>query len=283
MADFMETSNKQDLLGNKSVEKMLDTINEKLSNVITKSDISLIRQVVIDTVNEMKEQFLSSLVKRLEILEGSVHDQASETDQLKKDLKNKQNELDEIKDKMQCIRDRVRRETETNDRVLNDLEQYSRRNNIRIYGVPGDSEKQSSQETTTKVVSLLNEKLSMSITEENIDIAHRLGQYKGKDRPVIVKFVRRQVKNEVFEKIKRLKTTNIFINHDLTWLNQQVLSSLRLKDTNAVKKCWCTDGKIFATFMDDQNGIKRFKTKEIKFVDFDYWLNLPWPGKGNPK
>jgi uncharacterized coiled-coil protein SlyX len=175
---------------------MLDTINVRLSNVITKSDISEIRQVVIDTVNEMKVQFLSSLVKRLEILEGSVHDQASETDQLKKNVKNKQKELDKIKDKMQCIRDRVRRETETNDRVLNDLEQYSRRNNIslRIYGVPGDAEKQSTQETTTKVVSLMNKKLSMSITEENIDIAHRLGEYKGKDRPVIVKFVRRQGK-----------------------------------------------------------------------------------------
>jgi hypothetical protein len=53
-------------------------INEKLCNVIAKNDKSSIREVIHDTINKMKDQFLSSIVKKIEVIEGSVHDRAIE-------------------------------------------------------------------------------------------------------------------------------------------------------------------------------------------------------------
>jgi hypothetical protein len=48
-----------------------------------------------------------------------------------------------------------------------------------------------------------------------------------KNRPVIVKFVRRQVKNDIMQNVSKLKSTWLYISHDPTWLSQQLLSSLR--------------------------------------------------------
>ena len=95
----------------------------------------------------MKDQSLRSVVKHVEILEGNIHDHASEADQMKKELTDKQKELDELKEQSLCLQEKLRKRQKTKTNT-NDLEQYSQRNNIRIYGIPSDSEKQSSQETT---------------------------------------------------------------------------------------------------------------------------------------
>lgn len=280
MDEYME---KQEISGNEILEKKLDLINEKLCNVITKSDISLIREIVKDTINEMKDQFLSSIVKKIEVIEGSVHDRAIEIQRINEEMKSKKKEIDELHERTNYIRDKIRQEAEEHEKITNDMEQYSRRNNIRIFGVPDDIDRQTSQQTTSQVVQLLNKHLSVSITEENIDIAHRLGKFNGKNRPVIVKFVRRQVKNDIMQNVSKLKSTGLYISHDLTWLNQQVLSSLRLKDTERVKKCWCNDGILYGTFKEESNGRSFLKTKEVKFREYNYWLNLPWPERKNKK
>ncbi|KAH3885326.1 hypothetical protein DPMN_009320 [Dreissena polymorpha] len=70
---------------------------------------------------------------------------------------------------------------------LNELEQYSRRNNLRITGLQGDTEFQSSISVTEQVSSLLNTKLGLKVQKEDIDVAHRLGKFnRVKARPVIV-------------------------------------------------------------------------------------------------
>ncbi|KAH3719412.1 hypothetical protein DPMN_062244 [Dreissena polymorpha] len=56
---------------------------------------------------------------------------------------------------------------------LNKLEQYRRRNNLRITGLQGDKEFQSSISVTLQVSSLLSTKLGLKVTQEDIDVAHR--------------------------------------------------------------------------------------------------------------
>ena len=75
--------------------------------------------------------------------------------------------------------------------------------------------------------------MKLNLMDNDISIAHRLGRYlPGKSRPTIVQFVRREVKGTVMRNVKELKDTGISIGHELTKLNQQVLQSIRLKDTN---------------------------------------------------
>ncbi|KAH3724975.1 hypothetical protein DPMN_050802 [Dreissena polymorpha] len=53
---------------------------------------------------------------------------------------------------------------------LNDLEQYGRRNSIRIAGLPSDSENQPSAVVANEMASLLTKKLGMPIATTDIDL-----------------------------------------------------------------------------------------------------------------
>lgn len=69
---------------------------------------------------------------------------------------------------------------------------------------------------------------------------------------------------------KKLKNTNIFINEDLTYLNQTVLASLRLKAKDRVAKCWSFKGKLYVKYKNDV-------TEQVKYENFATWLAKDWP------
>ncbi|KAH3863891.1 hypothetical protein DPMN_026897 [Dreissena polymorpha] len=66
-----------------SIEKLLDEIGSKLSNVLTKSDTDIIRNIMKETLVELKEKLLASVVKQIEIIESNMFDQAKELASLK--------------------------------------------------------------------------------------------------------------------------------------------------------------------------------------------------------
>ncbi|KAH3825927.1 hypothetical protein DPMN_127814 [Dreissena polymorpha] len=62
---------------------------------------------------------------------------------------------------------------------------------------------------------MMSQHLDIHLECRGIDVSHRLGKYTpNKDRPVIVKFVRRQTKIDVMKRAKLLKGTGIYINED---------------------------------------------------------------------
>ena len=61
---------------------------------------------------------------------------------------------------------------------LNDLEQYSRKNNVRVFGIPDADRREHSSKSEQLVLKLFKEKLGIHwITQNDIDIAHRTGSY----------------------------------------------------------------------------------------------------------
>ena len=249
---------------NETLSKKIDEINLKLNNILTKDDTGFIKTMIKETLDEMKEKIISSVMLRVEKLEGEMHDIAVKNTALKKDLESSTKENTELKNQ---IKKEVDKRTET----VNELEQYGRRNNIRISGISYDAENESAHETTDGVLRLLNENLEMNVGYQDIDIAHRLGKYKPNiKRSVIVKFIHRHVKASVMSNAKKLKNTNIFINEDLTYLNQTVLASLRLKAKDRVAKCWSFEGKIYVKYKNDV-------TEQVKYKNYATWLALDWP------
>ncbi|KAH3847358.1 hypothetical protein DPMN_089678 [Dreissena polymorpha] len=53
-------------------------------------------------------------------------------------------------------------------------------------------------------------------------------------------------------KAKLFKESTIFVNEDLTKLNAEVLTSLRLKQPGAVERSWSFEGKLYAVFKGNQ-------------------------------
>lgn len=137
-------------------------------------------------------------------------------------------------------------ETQLNIPVINakcdDLEQYSRRDNIRISGI----DEKPSEDTNKIVIETLKEQLNIDCTVNEISRSHRVGKVvSGKPRQIIVKFVRHDTKASVMRKRKLLKEkkSNIFVNEDLTKGRMEVIKSL-INKKEIIQKFWTVDGTI---------------------------------------
>ena len=85
------------------------------------------------------------------------------------------NEIRDLKSELAIVR-----------RKCNENEQYSRRANIRIFGIPEDK----GEDCMKKTLAFLNEQLGLTFKESDIDRVHRVGRPRmNATRAMIVKFM----------------------------------------------------------------------------------------------
>ena len=255
-----------------SLTQKVEEINKHMKNMLTKKDKSFIKDILIDSLDEIKDKIVGAVMKRLEIIEGELHENAIENSKLKKEIQSCKVENETLKEENKQIKTEIEAKIEKNKETVNNLEQYGRRNNIRISGLTHDNKFETSAQSAEGITALLNEYMNLNLATYDIDVAHRLGRHEiGKIRPVIVKFVQREVKFNVMRSAKHLKNTPISVNEDSTQLNQKVLSSIRLNAKHEVAKGWSNEGKLFVKYKTD-------KIERVKYSDYSKWLAL-WPNK----
>jgi len=229
------------------------------------------------TICELKDELFKPLIHRIEILGSDLMDQAKEIETLKSETTKRDTSIKTLDEENKRLLDRVKADANYVDKVTNELKQYGRRNNTHISGINGDAHRQTSEATAELVRNTIKEKTGVDINEHEIRIAHRLGKFKqGTHGPIIVKFVRRQTKIRVFKHAKQLRQSSIYINGDLTKLNQEVLSSVRLKDKDTVKRAWSYEGKIFVVYNQDGDDDRPY---ELQYKQYQYWLDMPWTAR----
>jgi hypothetical protein len=134
-----------------------------------------------------------------------------------------------------------------------DLEQYTRKNSLRIFGVP----EQKNENTDEVVSNICKNKLGIDVPAHLIDCSHRLPGREPYHRPIIVKFISRNTKKNVFTKKRLLKGSNIVITEDLTKLRYQLMKNASKKF--GPKNVWSSDGKIFVKL---DNSIKVIRSND---------------------
>ena len=104
------------------------------------------------------------------------------------------------------------------------------------------------------VTNIINTKLGLKdFKAHEIDVAHRLGPYDNspedpKPRAIIIRFVRRVVRDHVIKNRKKLAGTRMSIQDDLTKQNLQLLN--RVKQHPIVSSAWAQDGRIMIAVKD---------------------------------
>ncbi|KAK9685545.1 hypothetical protein QE152_g37957 [Popillia japonica] len=88
---------------------------------------------------------------------------------------------------------------------LDDQEQYSRSNNLRIYGL---SEKKD-ENTEEAVATFLRQKLELDIQPHHISVSHRLKAKENRTRPILIRSNSRAVKEKIYDSTRRLKGQRI--------------------------------------------------------------------------
>ena len=150
-------------------------------------------------------------------------------------------------------------------------EQYSRREILRVTGVP-----QKPDEDTTQIMCQIAHSIGIQISPSDISVSHRNGKSLGSNpRPILVKFVRREVKNQILQRKKFTRNithdpdgnaVKIFLDEALTSMRASVCKKLR---TDRVDH-YTRDGKVF------------LKTGENSYTVLDFpedWVELDWSDK----
>ena len=160
------------------------------------------------------------------------------------------------------------------------LEQYSRRNSLRISGIPEEE-----TEVTDEIVIGLASSLNVEINSFDIDRSHRVGKPVGKGqadrrpgskrhRDIIVKFARYNVRDKLFKVRKDLRNTShyksVYINEDLTSRRSKLLFDARsLVRNKLIKAAYSSDGKILIRDKCDVRHIIRSDLDLNRFGDVD--------------
>ena len=171
--------------------------------------------------------------RRIEQMEGEVHTLGCENIQLKTNLKSHEDQIDDLLGNL-----------EATSMALEDQLQYSRRNCLVVTGVP---EKKGVEDTDETIKSFAADKLGLEITDMDIDRTHRLGRRQGtKPRPIIVKFVRYNLRRKFMKQRKKLKGQGIGIQELLTPFAEHLLGKAQDLSSKApwLKKVWTWDGRI---------------------------------------
>jgi len=127
------------------------------------------------------------------------------------------------------------------------------------------------------VMDCISRRLQLSISENDIEIAHQLPNRKPtrdatqvqqlQELVIIARFRDRNIRNSVIRERRKLKGTTCTIVEDLTNLNLEVMN--RLRKSSEVDKCWSWSGHIYAVLKDSTKiRVRPFQTiAECEVVD----------------
>ena len=176
-------------------EELIVIVEEKLDQKLapfTSTFDELKKTVEADTKEllSLTSKRYDTLLKRLSVCEG-------ENKKLRNENKILQKTLNKLDTSLKSV-------TKAN----NDLEQYNRRECVKIRGVP-----QKPDESTNPIVKLVGKAVGVEIADIDILVSHRLPPSKSyKSRkpgplPIIVKFVRHDTKDAFYQARMKLKDT----------------------------------------------------------------------------
>ncbi|XP_054287896.1 uncharacterized protein LOC129003623 [Macrosteles quadrilineatus] len=193
---------------------------------------------------------ISELKESLNFVSNMMDDSNKLMTEIKGELATLKKENDDLRKENATLTVEV---TSLKDRVRS-LEQYSRKNNVEISGIP-----QTPNEDVVKLVKDVGAALGIDIQEGDISIAHRVPSFKKeRTQPLIVQFSRRTSRETLLKSFREKKTMtakeihaafparSVYVNEHLSPENKQFLSKLKEKCKEVgYKYAWCREGKFF--------------------------------------
>lgn len=190
-----------------------------------------IHDFVKSIANEVADASFAKLNDIIEQHEGRLHD-------VEVKMEKKEKKLEELQREIAGKENRIAKL----ESAANDLQQYSRRSSLRIFGV----KEEPNEDTDQIVCDIATKKLGVPLSRDDIDRSHRTGKRDGKHpRSIIAKFCTYRKRNEIIKARKKLKKTGITIQEDLTPLNTK-LYAMTYKSPK-VKAAWTHDGRVIAS------------------------------------
>lgn len=238
-----------------NLEESINQIQQCMLTLSTKEDIRTLREEVRGEMGKMNHEIklMSDKVeRRCDELEERCSELEDWVEKAERETKEQKKENDRLKNDMR----KMKSDLETVHRDMNDIEQYSRRNNVRVFNLK-EEEKETVEELSQKVCKLFSEIIQQKITPEDFEACHRLrskekgenGEKNGEEkitkaRQVLVKLKDRKIRDRIMLNKKNLKGRGVSVGEDLTAKNAK-LSTEAFKHS-ATLASWTMNGQVFA-------------------------------------
>lgn len=164
---------------------------------------------------------------------------------------------------------------------VNELEQYSRMNDLVITGLPikprsyaravvgdnGDEPELESRLVEQQVESFLQSK-GVELNLDHIEACHPLPRKSSSKPVVIVRFINRKNKIALLKQGRKLKGTNVYLNEHLTKKNAEIAWKARdLKKHHKIQHTWVTNCKILIKLNGSAEDAKILTVRHLEELD----------------
>ena len=206
-----------------------------------------------ETQKRYAEQFLLSKTNSA-AAGDSFSDVAQQSQQLQS--------MDDSIKKLELMVEEMAIAVKESNKKIDDLEQYGRRNCLILHGVQDFPNSTTYGEFELYVLHKLNSRLNLEykISSEDIDTCHVLPSRTSKSKPIIIKFVRRSIKELVYANKRRLKANNdnekLGLTESLTRRRLNIL--FESKKAFGFSNVWTQNGNIFCFYNEKRQVIDDF-------------------------
>ena len=227
----------------------------KKEAVVSNEALAKVEENIISTINCLKEEIINLkdiVIKRLQEENKKLREKCS----------------------------KLENDVISNESSVNALEQYGRRNNIVVSGIPLHVSDRDLEET---VISVLFD-IEVNVSPNDVEAYHRIGKPdSNKSKKTIVRFLnrkhckkallnRRKLQNLDKEKHSFSQNTKVFINENLTVMNENIaFNGRKLKRSGLVYACFTIDGIVRIKKSENSKPLKVFmKNLPELFPDFNF-------------
>lgn len=224
------------------------------------------------------EAFKQEISNQLKDYKTSVEFLSNRVDESNALIAKLRSEVGEIKkqnEKLLSENIKLTKEVEDLAVKVRELEQYSRKSNLEISGIPSTP-----NENTLTLLKDIGTAIGLELLETQVMAAHRVPSYNSQRTPsIVVQFENRLQRDNWITNYKRKKTlmakevnpafpeNRVFINEHLSPENKLFLRNLKLKckDLN-IKYVWFRDGKFYVRKNDGERCHKITKLNDLSKV-----------------
>ena len=209
-----------------------------------------LKKLIRETVKEAVAEALQQVNSRLDQLDTTISILRLDLDTRTRTVSLIQDENRELRAKMSEL-----------EKKIDSVEQYSKRDNLLFVGLPtnaagvvgADAMAETSTTLTETVLKITNDILKVPITKDDISVVHRIPKKNASGNastsPVVIRFTKRSTRDAVSNARFELKGKNIgyplFINENLTSVNQKIFSCLHKKfKDKKIQGVWTTNCKV---------------------------------------
>ena len=255
-------------VANTSAEEMqlimseLSEIKAEIKETIKKADLTALVTELVDARVQKTEDKFNDKMKQMETKYGKLKDDYDQLNvrhnALKETLAKNQGETRELK----AMAETAFSMAQSAEGKANYNEQYSRKSNIKIYGVK-ENEK---EKTADRVIELLESEVEVNLKKEEIVAVHRIPGKKGETRPILLKVQNTEVKSRIMKKRSdfKKKVVGCRLADDVTKLNSDLIQRLNLQE--GIEQAWYFNGSVYGSVIQGENKFER--------VQFDIHDNL---------